>query len=198
MPTINDNKNDNGDNSKTEQNNKDNASTDMDFIYDNDNDENGNNNEMDEQNNKEDLTTTEGGEKLESSVGNSNLGSRRSNSGGVGTVADIGTSSLASSSSSSSSVDSFESGCKDTVSAAALKLLPPLPVEDNMEDLLATTSSYHDGNDDETPGFQIHTEVEDTVLAPPAGVAVLMTAVNQAVCVVRNINGNAFGLTCNL
>jgi len=170
-PTTNDNENDNGDNSETEQNNEDNADTDMDLVYDNENDddENGENDEMDEQKNEEDSNTAEDGEKLESSVGSSSLGSRRSNGGGAGTVADIGTASLASSSS-SSSVDSFKLGRADDLSAAASKLPPPPPVEDNVEDLLAATSSYHDdddddNDDDDTPGFQLHTEeeeVEDT------------------------------------
>eukprot|EP00957_Ditylum_brightwellii_P026785 2026178-Ditylum_brightwellii.AAC.1 len=90
-----------------------------------------------------------------------------------------------------------EEGCKDTLSAAALKLSPPSPVEDTMEDLLAATSSYHNNNNnDETPGFQLHTEeeVEDTVMAPPVGVNALMTAVNQAGYVVRNLNRNVSGL----
>jgi hypothetical protein len=122
---------------------------------------------MDEQNNEEDLTTAEDGEKLESCVGSSSLGSRKSNGGGVKTVAEIGTTSVDSSSSSSSSVDSFELGRADALSAAALKLPPPPPVEDNVEDLFAATSSYHDNNDE----------------------------VNQAGHVVRNFNGTVSGLT---
>eukprot|EP00957_Ditylum_brightwellii_P209571 15362304-Ditylum_brightwellii.AAC.1 len=100
----------------------------MNLAYDNcnDDDENGNNDEIDEQKNEEDLTTAEDGEKLESGDGSSSLGSGRNNGGGVKTVADIGTASLNSSSSSSSSVDSFELGRADTLSAGALKLLPPL------------------------------------------------------------------------
>eukprot|EP00957_Ditylum_brightwellii_P175466 13358674-Ditylum_brightwellii.AAC.1 len=82
-------------------------------------------------------------------------------------MADIGTASLDSSSSSSSSVDSFELGRTNALSATALKLLPPPPVKDNEEDLLAATSSYHDNNDE----------------------------MNQARHVVRNLNGNMPGLT---
>eukprot|EP00957_Ditylum_brightwellii_P170517 12979813-Ditylum_brightwellii.AAC.1 len=63
-PTTNDNKNYNRDTSEIEQNNKDNADTEMNLAYDNcnDDDKNGNNNKMDEQKNEEDLTTAEDGE----------------------------------------------------------------------------------------------------------------------------------------
>eukprot|EP00957_Ditylum_brightwellii_P126448 9638601-Ditylum_brightwellii.AAC.1 len=69
-----------------------------------------------------------------------------------------------------------------------------------MENLLAATNPYHDDDYDEMPGFQLHTEeeVEDTVLAPPVGVTVPMTAVNQAGHFVGNLNGNVSGLTYNL
>eukprot|EP00957_Ditylum_brightwellii_P008038 610068-Ditylum_brightwellii.AAC.1 len=104
---------------------------------------------MDEQKNEKDLTTAKDGEKKESGVGSSSLGSRRSNGGEVKTVANIGTASLdSSSSSSSSSLDSFKLGCVDALSAAASKLPPPPPVKDNVDNLLAATSSYHDSNDE--------------------------------------------------
>eukprot|EP00957_Ditylum_brightwellii_P150438 11455160-Ditylum_brightwellii.AAC.1 len=119
-----------------------------------------------EQNNKDnaDSTTAEDEENLKPSVGSLILGSRRSNGGGVGAVADIGIASLASSSSSSRR-------CVFTLSTTATKLLLPPPVIDNTEDFLAATSSYHDNNNDETPGFQLHTEEEgeDTMSAPPVG-----------------------------
>eukprot|EP00957_Ditylum_brightwellii_P017765 1337966-Ditylum_brightwellii.AAC.1 len=82
LPT--ENAQENLDNSETEHNNKDNADTGMNLAYDNcnDDDETGDNDKMDEQKNEEDLTTAEDDEKLESSVGSSRLGSRRSNGGG--------------------------------------------------------------------------------------------------------------------
>eukprot|EP00957_Ditylum_brightwellii_P045602 3458847-Ditylum_brightwellii.AAC.1 len=77
----------------------------------------------------------------------------------------IGTATLA-----SSSINSFELGNTDTLSAAASKLLPPSPVEDNADEF--ATSSYHDNsNNDKAPGFELHTEEEEenTVVALPVG-----------------------------
>eukprot|EP00957_Ditylum_brightwellii_P204993 15341713-Ditylum_brightwellii.AAC.1 len=129
-PAMNDDKNGNKYKSKAKQVNEDNADTDMDLVYDNgnDDDEHGINDEMNEHKTEEDFTTTEDGQKLESSVGMLSVGSRRNNDGGVGTVGDIGNANLVNSSSSSSSVNSFELGCTYILSTTASKLLPPPPV----------------------------------------------------------------------